>query len=78
MDRNEKAQTKRIGDAGLLVAAGAFVVISLWGPLALALGAELATALSFAPFLWIVVIAGVAVWVRSRLRMRRGPSGDGG
>jgi hypothetical protein len=67
---DSRNRERRRGSVALGVAAAAFTVIALWGPLVLALGGGMATAMSFAPFLWIVVIGAVAFWIRSRARLR--------
>jgi hypothetical protein len=66
-----RAAIMRRGKRGLLVAATAITVISLWGPLALAAGGGFGVALSFAPLLWLVAIGGLLVWFRSYRSLKR-------
>jgi fatty acid desaturase len=65
----DERATRRRGRAGLLAAAGAFIVISLGGPLVLAAGGELGGATALIPLLWVVVIGGLVVWRRAHRRL---------
>lgn len=77
MDRDER-RARRRGAAGLVVAAVAFTVIALAGPLMLAWDMPLDPLIPFVPVLWAIVIVGYVVWFRTWARMRRGRGGGDG
>ena len=72
MDQDESARLRARGRIGLRVAAVAFAVLGLGGPVLLAASGDSEVLAPFYPVGWLIVIGGLLFWLRCwRVATRR-------